>query len=151
MEFKNLMDIIAFALQKEREAAAFYEQLSKEETMAGAKEMLQEFAQEEKKHQAYLENFNLEKTAEYDMEWIPDLKRSDYLVDIEYTKGMGYRDILIVAMKREEKALKLYNTLLGEAVTEKGKTLFKILCQEEAKHKRTFEIMYDDYMAELGD
>jgi rubrerythrin len=31
MEFENLMDIIAFALQKEREAAAFYEQLSKEE------------------------------------------------------------------------------------------------------------------------
>jgi rubrerythrin len=85
------------------------------------------------------------------MEWIPDIKRSDYLVDMEYRRGMGYREVLIVAMKREEKALKLYNELLREAVSERGKTLFKILCQEEAKHKRTFEIMYDDYMAELGD
>jgi rubrerythrin len=155
MKFENLKDIIAFALQKEGEAAAFYEHLSKEETMAGAREMLQEFAQEEKKHQEYLQNFNSDnvqgKTAGYDIDWIPDLKRSDYLVDVEYRRGMGYRDILIVAMKREERALKLYNELLRAAVTENSKTLFKILCQEEAKHKRSFETMYDDYMAELGD
>ena len=35
--------------------------------------------------------------------------------------------------------------------TEEGKNLFKILCQEEAKHKLALETMYDDYMAELGD
>ena len=28
---------------------------------------------------------------------------------------------------------------------------FKILCQEEAKHKLALESMYDDYMAEMGD
>jgi ferritin len=28
---------------------------------------------------------------------------------------------------------------------------FKVLCQEEAKHKLALETMYDDYMAEMGD
>ena len=64
---------------------------------------------------------------------------------------MGYRDILMIAMKREEKALKLYNELLQQSETEDRKKLFKMLCQEEAKHKLAFETMYDDYMAELGD
>jgi rubrerythrin len=29
--------------------------------------------------------------------------------------------------------------------------LFKILAQEEAKHKRALETLYDDYMADQGD
>ena len=29
--------------------------------------------------------------------------------------------------------------------------LFKLLAQEEAKHKQTFETLYDDHMAQLGD
>jgi Uncharacterized conserved protein len=41
-------------------------------------------------------------------ETVPDLKRSDYLIDMSYEKGMGFADILRLAMKREEKANKLY-------------------------------------------
>ena len=29
--------------------------------------------------------------------------------------------------------------------------LFKLLAQEEAKHKQTLETLYDDFMAEQGD
>ena len=55
------------------------------------------------------------------------------------------------AMKREEKALSLYNQFQEQADTEAGKDLFKVLCQEEAKHKLALETMYDDYMAQMGD
>ena len=88
---------------------------------------------------------------DYEFKWITDIKRSDYIVDLEYTPGMGYNDILMLAMKREEKALKLYNDFLEQTDSEEGKTLFKILCQEEAKHKLALETMYDDYMAKMGD
>jgi rubrerythrin len=73
------------------------------------------------------------------------------MVDIEYEKGMHYTDILRLAMKREEKALKLYNELQTKTQDEAYLKLFKILAQEEAKHKRVLETMYDDYMAEQGD
>jgi rubrerythrin len=35
--------------------------------------------------------------------------------------------------------------------SEQLKTVFKALCQEEAKHKLRLETMLDDYMATMGD
>ena len=62
-----------------------------------------------------------------------------------------YNEILLLAMKREEKALQLYNDLLDKADSADSRTLFKVLCQEEAKHKLALETTYDDYMAQMGD
>jgi rubrerythrin len=155
MQFGNLKDIIDFAIDKEKEAAHFYEQATEEESFSGPKEMFRELAQEERKHKAFLENMEnvtVEKSiAEYNLKWIKNLRRSNYIVNLDYKKGMGYRDTLILAMKREEKALALYNDLLNQSVTESHKKLFKILCQEEAKHKLRLETVYDDYMAKMGD
>ena len=155
MKFENLEEILDFAIEKEIEAAEFYTRLSKEESFSGSGKMFDEFAAEERKHQKMLENFKTKgitsSTQDYRFKWITDIKRSNYVVDLEYQKGMGYNEILMLAMKREEKALKLYNEFLMQADTEESKKLFKILCQEEAKHKLALETMYDDYMAKMGD
>ena len=73
------------------------------------------------------------------------------MVDIEYESDMSYPDMLRLAMKREEKALQLYNEFLSKAEKEDVKNIFKMLCQEEAKHKQKLETLYDDYMAKMGD
>jgi len=155
MKFESLEAIVDFAIEKEIEAAEFYTGLSKEETFSGAGKMFAEFAAEERKHQKMLQDFKTkgvtEAIADYKLKWITDIKRSDYVVDLEYEKGMAYNEILMLAMKREEKALKLYNEFLEQADTAEGKKVFKILCQEEAKHKLALETMYDDYMAQMGD
>jgi rubrerythrin len=54
-------------------------------------------------------------------------------------------------MKREEKALRMYNALATKTDDADCIKLFKMLAQEEAKHKQTFETLYDDHMAQLGD
>jgi rubrerythrin len=168
MDFKNLKEVIDFAIEKEVEAANFYEEASKSEAMSGKKEMLLEFAGEEHKHQKLLESYLnqcvtdgqegfkgddciIDGLEEYKFKWITDIKRSNYMVEIEYKPGMPYNELLLLAMKREEHALALYNKLLDEADTDSAKKLFKVLCQEEAKHKLALETMYDDYMAEMGD
>ena len=156
MHFENLEAIIDFAIEKEREAAEFYEKISKnEEDFSGAKKMFAEFAIQEQKHEKILQEFKTkgitQSLAEYKFKWITDIKRSDYLVDLDYEEGMPYNEILLLAMKREEKALKLYNEFLDQADTDESKKLFKILCQEEAKHKLKLETIYDDYMAKMGD
>lgn len=153
MDFESFEDLINFAIEKEVEAVSFYEEASRQETYAGAKETFQEFALEERKHQSMLEGYlkGEYKVSDYKFKWIPDMKRSDYLVDIEYQKGMHYEDMLRLAMKREEKSLKLYNELGKKTEKEELVTLFKMLSQEEAKHKLTLEILYDDYMATQGD
>ncbi|GAB6904972.1 Rubrerythrin Rbr [Desulfosarcina cetonica] len=155
MGFENLQAIITFAIEKEREAASFYEENSTAEQMAGKKEMLLEFAAEERKHQKMLEDYLATGVAakldDYAFKWIADIKRSDYVEPMAYTPGMAYNELLMLAMKREEASLRLYNDLLAKAEDDGAKKLFKMLCQEEAKHKLALETMYDDYMAEMGD
>ena len=155
MDFNNLTEIIDFAIAKEVEAAEFYRTVSEQESFSGKKEMFLEFAAEERKHQALLEDLkagNLgSKLDDYKFKWITDIKRSDYVDDITYKPGMPYNDILMLASKREEKALALYNEMLANADTAESKKVFKMLCQEEAKHKLALETMLDDYMAEMGD
>ena len=60
MEFESLKAVIDYAIEKEKEAADFYKSVSREEPMSGAKQMLEEFAQEERKHQTMLEKFQTE-------------------------------------------------------------------------------------------
>ena len=156
MQFENIEAIIDFAIEKEREAAEFYDRISKDaEDFSGSKQMFEEFAVEEKKHAKILQDFKTKGISksleEYQLKWITDIKRGDYLVDLEYEKGMPYNEILLLAMKREEKALRLYNDFLEKADTDESKKLFKVLCQEEAKHKLALETLYDDYMAKMGD
>ena len=155
MQFEDLNAIIDFAIEKEKEAAEFYEAASKEESMSGSKEMLLEFAQEERKHEDMLEKFKSgsidASVSDYQFKWIKDIRRSDYVVEMEYKKGMGYPELLMLAMKREEAALKLYNELQDNSESEDAKKIFKVLCQEEAKHKLALETMYDDHMAKVGD
>ncbi len=153
MSFTSFEEVIRFARDKEKEAVDFYSGLAKNAAFSGARETLEEFAREEQKHFDLLDNLGKEKNdlAQYKFEWIPDLKRSDYLVDADDPKDMDYADLLRLAMKQEEKALKLYNELLEKAENEELKNVFKMLCQEEAKHKLSLETLYDDYMAEQGD
>ncbi len=155
MKFDSLKAAIDFAIEREKEAARIYEEAGEVESAAGSKEIFRELAREERKHREFLENIEKEDVGkgvgEYKLKWISDMHRSDYLVDLRYEKGMAYRDILILAMKREEKSLKLYNDLLRSSTIAAHKKLFKILCQEEAKHKLRLETLYDDYMAKMGD
>jgi rubrerythrin len=153
MSFDSFEEIVKFAIEREKEAAAFYEDASKQETYAGAKEAFEEFAGQERNHRAMLEGFLAGEKAitDYDFKWIPDLKRSNYLVDLEYEKGMPFLDILRIAMKREEKALQLYRDMEKQAEGEDLKKIFRMLRQEEAKHKLTLETIYDDAMAKMGD
>jgi len=155
LPFESLEEIVTYAIEREKEAQAFYREVSQEATTAGAKEMFVSFARQEEKHQEMLEKLLAGDTdqniRDYELKWIPDMKRSNYVVDMTYRKGMDYRDILLLAMKREEKALALYNDLLRRSEAEDHKRVFMILCQEEAKHKLSLEALYDDYMAEMGD
>ena len=153
MEFEGFREIIEFAIEKEKEAVSFYEDAASQQQFSDARQMFKEFADEERKHQALLEGFLQGETTlkDYDFKWVPDMKRSDYLVDIPYEKGMSYADILRLAMKREEKALALYHELARKSEGKDLEQTFKMLSQEEAKHKLALETLYDDYLARMGD
>ncbi len=152
MNFKSIDEILDFAIEKEKEAVAFYNDLSRKESVSALAKTFKELAQEEAKHVKLLTTISKNKGAisSYEFKKVPDLKVSDYLVEMEYTEGMLMQDILVLAMKREEMAVKLYTNLAMGAVDQESAKLFKLLAQEEAKHKLTFERLYDDDLAGQG-
>lgn len=154
MNFLSVDEILDFAIEREIEASDFYKEASDLAHSDSVKSALLDFSAEEDKHRKMLENFKTDKKKieTYEFKEVEDLKRSDYLVlDIEYKKGMNFPDILKLAMKREEMAVKLYAQLADMSKGDDVENLFRILVQEESKHKNVLEKMYDDYMSEMGD
>ena len=150
MEFGSVDDVIEFAISKEEEAVKFYLTLAKEATRASLKETFERFSKEEQKHADLLSDIsgNKEKIDSYEFKEVTDLKISDYMLEVDYKEGMPMPDILKLAMKREEKAVMLYTALGNHTENEDAKKVFKILVQEESKHKLALESMYDDYLAD---
>ncbi len=150
MKFGSIDEILEFAINAEKEAVAFYASLAKEATRKSLKKTFETFAKEEEKHVALISDMagNKEKIDSYEFKKVTDLKISDYMAEVEYEQGMPMPEILKVAMKREEKAVKLYSMLADQTDHEDAKKVFMILVQEESKHKLALESMYDDYLAD---
>ena len=143
-DFKNIDEILDFAIQNEQQAADFYDKLSGEATEKAMKETFSHFAKEEKGHKARLEKIKTDGVYEAQQEDVLDIKISDYLVSVNTSDKMTYQEALILAMKREKAAFKLYMKLSEISPTDDLKTIFKNLANEEAKHKLSFELEYDD-------
>jgi rubrerythrin len=143
-EFKSADDILDFAMDREEESFKFYMELAKTSKRPGMKELFQQFAKEEKGHKAKILDIKKGKLMAGSPKKIADLKIGDYLVDVKPGKDLDYQQALVLAMKKEKMAFKLYNDLAERAPAEALKNLFLSLAQEEARHKLRFEIEYDD-------
>lgn len=151
MNFKSVDEILEFAIDREKEAVKFYASFAQEAPSEALKQTFIDFSKEEEKHVALLSDIsgNKAKIESYEFKRIPDLKISDYMLEIEYKKGMPMPEVLKLAMKREEKSVQLYQDLGNQTDNAEAKKLFEILVQEESKHKLGLESMYDDYLADM--
>jgi len=59
---------------------------------------------------------------------------------------MKYADALVLAMKKEKAAFKLYTHLAERTKNPDIKTVFQNLAIEESKHKLRFELEYDEFV-----
>ena len=145
-QWKSVDEVLDFAIGQEQEAFQFYTGLSARMDRPWMSEIFKGFAQEELGHKRKLEDIKIGKKLLPSQSKVLDLKIGDYLIDVEPTDEMDYQQALIVAMKKEKKAFKMYNDLA--AVVDDGslQAVFLSLAQEEAKHKLRFEIEYDDYV-----
>ena len=144
MEKGAFDSVIAFAIERERDAVRFYQDLQNRVRFAERREFLASLERMEQGHIAILENLQTRDVDEIEIPDVPDLDMSDYLVDVEITDSMSYQDILIVGMKREETAYNLYTRLAAQTPGPQIKKVFQKLASEESKHKLFFEQLYDD-------
>jgi len=139
-------EILDFAIEQEERDSMFYFDLAKKMNRLWMKTIFEQFAGEELGHKAKLQAIKDKKLLVPATEKVQDLKISDYLIDITYTPNMGYQEALILAMKKEKAAFRLYSDLALKTDDENLRNGLLMLAQEEAKHKLRFEVEYDEYI-----
>jgi rubrerythrin len=145
-EFNSINDILDFAMNEEQQAVEFYTRLAAHAKTDDMRKIFEEFANEEISHKARLAKIREEGTYDTPVEKIADMKIADYMVNVVVTENLSYQDALVVAMKKEKAAFKLYSALADRAPNAEMRSLFISLAQEESKHKLRFEIEYDEYV-----
>jgi rubrerythrin len=145
-EFKHVDEILIFAIEQEQKAVDFYTDLAKETGNEEMKKVFIEFAGEEIKHKQRLTRIREEGVFTMPKQHIADLKIGDYIVEVKASGKMSYEEALVVAMKREKSAFKLYSALAERAPNDELRDIFESLAMEEARHKLRFELEYDEFV-----
>ena len=146
MEFDSVDAVLDFAIKGEQDASDFYTELASKMEKPYMKQAFESFAAEERGHKAKLESVKKGNIAKLAKTKVLDLKIGDYLVEQKPSASMDYQSALILAMKQEKAAFRLYSDLAASTDDAELRDLFLGLAQEEAKHKLRFEVSYDEDM-----
>ncbi len=146
MGINTLKEILDTATKNETEAYEFYSEAINIVKDPSAKVLLKEFADIELKHKNTLENFDLNKIDEehHTVKHPHDLHISQYIIDKEINNDSTIQDIMVHAMKREQKAYDFYNDMAKIVTSIEVRNLFEDLAAEELDHKGRIETEYDD-------
>ncbi len=145
MNLRSIDEILDFAIGKELASAAFYRGLAAKMDRPSMKQTFEDFAREEMDHKAKLVRIQEGQTLEPSREKILDLKIADYTVVGEPSPDMKYGDALVLAMKMEKAAFRLYTDLAHSTTDPALHQVLLALAQEEARHKLRFELEYDQF------
>ncbi len=134
-----------FAIASEKEAEAFYKEWSQKAKDPAVKGLFAELAGVEHGHMEMLSQITPEEMAASAADLATaGLGLSDMLVAVKASTKLSLQEAMILAMKREEGAVKLYTRLAelnGEA-----RSLFEALAKEEGRHKAKLEAEYDEHL-----
>jgi rubrerythrin len=143
-QWNTIEDVLDFAIDSEEESVQFYTRLAGRTDKPWMRAVFEGFAREEQGHKAKLTSIKQGRSDLPAPAKVQDLKIGDYLVDQKPDPELDYQQALILAMKKEKAAFRLYTDLANLASNESLRQTFQALAQEEAKHKLRFEIEYDD-------
>jgi rubrerythrin len=143
--FNSVDEILDFAIKDEQRAANLYADIAKRSRSDEMRRTFLQFSQEELGHKKKLERIKSQGEIVVPDAKVQDLKIGDYLVEVNTSRDdLSYQEALIVAMKEEKAAFRLYSDLAARTEDTAVREVLLVLAQEEAKHKLRFEIEYDD-------
>ena len=145
-KIKTVKEALAVAIKKEIEAFYLYMSTSKKVASSGTKKMLEELAEQEQGHQRLLEKVLKEEKYEGLGANIPKISLgiAEFLVASDLKKNASPQEVMIFAMKEEEKAFNFYSDLKAHFVGTKIEGLFARLASEEKGHKIKLEKEYEE-------
>lgn len=144
MGFATLEDIVKFAVQREETAYQLYRDAAEKSTSIAARKMFEEMAAEESGHKEVFKRIDLAEAMQHASRKVPDMKLSDYLVDVPIRPDMTYDEIIRHGIKTEESAYQLYVAAAELTDDPKLKKTLLIFAEVEKGHKKRLEELYDE-------
>lgn len=144
--FKTFAEVIGFAVMREEESHDFYRDLAEKAKDPFVQTLFLEFAKEELQHKKMLltiDAASLEKMFEKILHKQDDLGIAKKIENVEAKPEMAFGEALILAMKREDKAFRLYSLLAEISEDDDLSILFLGLAREEEQHRRKIEETYN--------
>ncbi|MHC4461385.1 MAG: ferritin family protein [Planctomycetota bacterium] len=142
-EFDSDDEILELAIAREEDANQFYMILAERATNAEMRKIFEDLAEEELEHKAKLELEVVKTGRVVTATEEPDLETKGDTETIGPDVDMDYKDMLIMAMQKEEASFRLYVDLTGRIVNEDARETLMALAEEEVKHKLRFETEYE--------
>lgn len=141
----NFNDALDAAVNKEINAVKFYEKAMNIVNYPGAKDMIEDFVKEEKRHvqllKAAKESREMQNVGKKSLP--PDLELTKFLVDVAITETSTPQEVMIAAMKNEESAIALYAQKVKAFKGTELESVFHELMQMEKEHKEHLENEYE--------
>ena len=144
MEERRLSDFIDIAIQREIEAYEFYQGLIAKVEDQTAKQALDLLAGEEKKHRAFLEDYQAGKLGKDALRLteVVDYKIAEYLEKPDIKKNMESKDVYLVAAHREQNSYQFYTGLAAIHPDGSVKDMLLRMANEEKRHKEKVEYLF---------
>jgi rubrerythrin len=143
MAFSSLDEILAFAISREVEAAAFYADLAGRARTEPLRVLLRELEEEERRHKVLLEKYQAGAPLPSSGVPVPDMGLTGGMIDEAVDPAATLQDALIVAARKEARAADLYERLAAAAADSEARELFEFLVQQELRHKFRLENEYE--------
>jgi len=80
---------------------------------------------------------------------LPTPSEDNSIPNTDYLLNMDYKDILLLAIEKEEASFRTYVNLLPHAADAESKDILLAIAEEEVKHKLRFEIEYNLLMKKI--
>lgn len=138
------IEVLELSISREMEAYHFYMALAERIENPQMRQVFEEFAEEELQHKAKLELevLKLGKTLAVNKE--PLNPTGNYVPsNINSLLDMDYKDILLLAISKEDASFKTYINLIPHLPDQQSRDTLLAIAEEEVKHKHRFEIEYE--------
>ncbi len=146
-EFETVEEILELAIAREEDSHVFLMALGARMVNPEMRKVFEEQATEELEHKARLE-LEVVKIGRV----VADSKQklyfetNDYAEDVGSEIDMDYKDMLTMAIQKEESSFRLYVDLASRVTSEDAYETFLALAEEEVRHKMRFEMEYDNIL-----
>ncbi|MBW8001095.1 MAG: hypothetical protein FVQ80_03630 [Planctomycetes bacterium] len=137
------IEILEFAIAREVEAHHFFLALAERVESSEMREVFEDFAAEELEHKEKLELEMMK--AGIVVDGAPsDVPRHEHVISEDGSMlDMDYKDMLLLAMEKEEASFRAYINLIQHIHEPSAKETLLVLAEEEVKHKLRFKVEYD--------